>query len=176
MSKSYGLSDLKTRVVSEEAKSQIESILENLDLDLNIDNWEFIPNSDLYNGLVSIIDIDLINNNPIRNILKEVEYIREGLREIKGIRYSYAFIRTKLHNRIPTNTKEIDPRLLGRIRQAEQERLTNQHINILTGGNYPIEEKVEFWDYISQLDFLEVPDKWGATYWVSSIQIQIFNN
>ena len=59
-------------------KIEIESILENLDINLNIDEWKFFPNSYMIKSGVqynSTVVINLAQNNPVRKILEELKWI-----------------------------------------------------------------------------------------------------
>ena len=72
-------------------KTEIESILENIDINLNIDEWKFIDRPSTH---ASIVNIDLVNNNPVRKILEEIKYIRTGIELIDGVKEVHVYIRS----------------------------------------------------------------------------------
>ncbi len=117
-------------------RSEIESILENLDINLNIDEWGFFPNSnqtyDVGVQYHSTVIITLTRDNLVRKILEELRYIILGIEGIDGVKLANA---------------------------------TWNFTNILRRSDHP--------DYMTQLDILETPNRFGKTYWVSSIQIHI---
>ncbi len=72
-------------------KSEIESIMENIDIDLNIEDWKFTPKISRFSKM-SVVEINLVNDNSTKKILEEIRYIKLEIERIEGVGSTYTNI------------------------------------------------------------------------------------